>query len=460
MGRLGRPRLTAGSVNAEWRMMESLTGCTGRTNLTGQVPLAWHALMQLPRTGQLDDRRRRVLTDEIIGAGPAASSPSETVSRTTSSRRRAADGLRPYGDDVLTDRQPRVTDLIPQRWSMVGLFGLAGATAIAGLEALHRWLPELAALSRDGRLPLADLRSEGSLASWFSSTVLLLAALVSMAVYSVRRHRKDDYHGRYRVWRWTALLWLMLSIDAGSTLHEAFSELMSHFTGRRGWADGSLWWIGACALVLAVVGGRLLLEMRVCRLSTAALLLAAICYGVTAAARFHWLPIGGIEAVMVKAGCEMAGSLWLLMAMILHARYVILEADGRLPAKRAKSPRAEKKTVSPDKSDSAVPAAGPAKRSWFRKTKVDAAHPAVPAPAAKPRESSKSVTVTARHDARGRSADDYDYELDDDQNDARASQSSGSDDDGYDDDAGERRMSKAQRKALRRQKERHRRGEE
>ncbi|HEX5445747.1 MAG TPA: hypothetical protein VFW87_18115 [Pirellulales bacterium] len=418
-----------------------------------------HWLMQLPRTGQLDDRRRRVLTDEVIGASPAAAPAGETVSRTGSSRRRAADGVRPYGDDVLTDRQPRVTDLIPLRWSMVALFGLAGAIAVAGLETLHAWLPELAKLSRDGRLPLADLRSEGSLASWFSSMVLLLAALASMAVYSIRRHRKDDYHGRYRVWRWTALVWLTLSIDAGSTLHEAFSEVMSYATGRRGWGDGSLWWIGACALLLAYVGGRLLLEMRVCRLSTAALLLAAICYAVTAAARFHWLPIGGSEAVLVKAGCEMAGSLWLLMAMVLHARYVILEADGRLPVKRAKPPRAEKKSQAAAKAESAAPAAA-AKRSWFRKTKVDVAHPAVPAPAAKPREASKSVTVTARPNTRGQPADDYDYEHDEDRHDGRASQSSSADDDGYDDETADRRLSKAQRKALRRQKDRHRRSDE
>ncbi|MGH7193531.1 MAG: hypothetical protein ACREJM_08370, partial [Candidatus Saccharimonadales bacterium] len=197
----------------------------------------------------------------------------------------------------------------------------------------------------------------------------------------------------------------------------------------------------------------------VCRLSTAALLLGAGCYAAAAAAMFHWLPIGGVEAVMVKAGCEMVGSLWLLMAMVLHARFAILEAEGRLPAKRVKSPRPERKAQPPTISESAAKPAGEAKRSWFRKTKIDAAHAAVPAPASKPREASKSVTATARPDTRGRSADEYDYELDDAEHDGRQARSS-ADEEGYDDDGADRRLSKAQRKALRRQKERHRHGEE
>ncbi|HJT34683.1 MAG TPA: hypothetical protein VJ783_21835 [Pirellulales bacterium] len=419
--------------------------------------------MQLPRTGQLDDRRRRVLTEEVIG--PAADPPSgEAASRTSSSRRRAAGGARPYGDDALTDRQPRVTDLIPQRYGIVLLVWLAGLAAVVGLEALYVWMPDLAVIARDGQLPAADLQSEGSLASWFSSTILLLAAVVSVVAYSVRRQRKDDYHGRYRIWLWSAMVWLSMSVDEGSSLHEAFRELVSYVAGTRGWGDGSIWWIAAYGLVLAIVGGRLLVEMRVCRLSTAVLLLAASCYAVAVAVKLEWLlTADGVRAVMVKEGCEMVGNLCLLMAMVLHARFVILEAEGRLPVRRVKAARTEKKPEKP-KIDAAPAAteAGPAKRSWFRKVKVDSAHPGTPAPAAKPREASKSVTLTARPGGRGRSEEEYDYELDDHRQAGRHSRSSAADDDeGYDDDnAAERRMSKAQRKALRRQKERQRRGEE
>lgn len=421
----------------------------------------WHAPMPLPRTGQLDDRRRRVLTEEVIGAGASADPPNgDSASRTSSSRRRSSSSERPYGDDTLTDRQPRVTDLIPRRYSIVALFWLAGLTAIAGLEALYVWMPDWAALTRDGQLPAADLQSEGSLASWFSSTVLLLAALVSAVVYSVRRHRKDDYHGRYRVWLWSALVWLAMSVDEGSSLHEAFRELIVYATGRRGWGDGSIWWIAAYGVVLAVVGARLLLEMRVCRLSTTVLLVAAGCYAAAVASRLEGLlPADGMQAVMVKEGCEMAGNLWLLLAMVLHARNVILEAEGRLPAKRVKAARPEKKADKPRPESAAGGGAG--KRSWFRRVKVDAAHAAVPAPA-QAREASKAATVTARPEVRGRSAEEYDYEVDDQRHVGRHSRPSTADDeDGDGDDyASDRPLSKAQRKALRRQKERQRRGAE
>lgn len=412
--------------------------------------------MQLPRTGQLDDRRRRVLTEEVIGSAGAAVAD---AAATTSSSRRRSSQVRPYGDDTLTDRQPRVTDLIPQRYGMLALLLLADVAAVAGLLTLHVWMPDLAALTRDGELPAADLQSEGSLARWFSSVVLLLAALTSLVVYSVRRHRKDDYQGRYRVWLWSALICLAASVGEGSKLHEAFRELSVYAVGRWGWGDGSMWWMAACGLALAVVGTRLLLEMRVCRLSTAALLLATACYGMALAARLHWLlPAVGTTAVLVKEGCQLAGNFWLFMAMVLHARFVILEADGRLPIKRVKSSRAEKKTPA-QPSGAASGEGGVAKRSWFRKVKVDSAHTSVPAPS-KPREASKSVTVTARPETRGRSADDYDYEVDDRHEGHHTRSSSSDDEEGYDDYTSDRRLSKAQRKALRRQKDRHRRGED
>src|SRR6185312_7497859 len=79
------------------------------------------AFMSFPRS-QLDDRRRRVLTEEVIGPAQPADGAAGTASQSKpSDRRRSALRVRPYGDAALMDRQPRITDLVPQRYSMLAL---------------------------------------------------------------------------------------------------------------------------------------------------------------------------------------------------------------------------------------------------------------------------------------------------------------------------------------------------
>lgn len=442
--------------------------------------------MQLPRRGQLDDRRRRVLTDEVIGGNaPATETAAPAAGRSSSKRRRAAPAPL-YGDDSLTDRQPRVTDLVPRRFLMVLLPLVAGLLLVAALETAYAWLPELAALASSGELVAFDLAAEGSLGSWFSSTTLLLASLAAVMVYAVRRHRQDDYHGRYRVWLWAAALWLLMSIDESASLHEGFQELMSAFTGQRGWGDGALWSIAGYGLLLLAIGTRLVLDMRGCRASTTTFVLAIASYAAAVAVKQRLVPgLYGARAVMVKEGCEMVGNVWLLWAMLLHARYVVLEAEGALPVrvKREKAARrgdlAATAAAAPEKpkaaADTAV--AAPAKRSWFRRTKIDAAHATPPAPAgkAKPAEP-KSATVTARRQPRrAEQAAELDYEVDERAGNAadgrnetdedrdfdtrrgrHAKQGNQRSDDDYDDDSSGPRLSKAQRKAMRRQRDRQR----
>jgi len=384
-----------------------------------------------------------------------------TGASNTGSRRRATKNARSYGDDVLTDRQPRLTDLVPQRYSLlfVGLF--AGLIVVAGLEAAYLWLPKLTAMTSDGQLAAVDLEAEGSLANWFSSMTLALAAVVAAIIFSLRRHRQDDYHGRYRVWLWAALLWMAMSIDESASLHEGFKELASHFSGQRGYGDGSIWWIAGYGLVFAALGIRLFLEMRCCRLSCTALVAGVGCYVAAVVAKIGIVPeLGGTYAVMTEEGGEMLGDVLLLFSMATHARYTILDAKGALSTKakkaaKAKSEKSAAAELKKEPSSKSQAAAEPVKRSWFGRTTVDAAHASPPAPAARTLESSKaggksaskpaaqqatadeggdSATRTARRPPSDSAEDDYDFETD-------------------------RRLSKAERKARRRQKDRSRPGE-
>jgi len=229
------------------------------------------------------------------------------------------------------DEQPRLTDLIPQRISTFLVLTLAAVTCIVALEVLYSWMPTLAAMTTDGRVAAIDLDGEGSLAVWFSSVTLLAAAAVTLVIYFVRRHRVDDYQGRYRIWLVAAACWILMSLDETASLHEGFKELMSHVTGNRLLGDGSLWWAIPYLFLLGTVGSRLLLDMRRCFLASGALILAAACYLVGVTTQLQWiLPQSGAEGVMVEEGAEMLGNVLLLLALGLYARYVILDAEGLL----------------------------------------------------------------------------------------------------------------------------------
>jgi hypothetical protein len=273
--------------------------------------------MQFRRSGQRDSRRRRVLTDLLLGSSPAARRSATFVRQSTQH------GSEHYGDALFLDEQLRLTDLVPRRLIALFLLFVTGLLMVAGMEALYAWMPNLAAF---------DVASRGGLAVWFSSTVLLLSALVAVLVYSVRRYRKDDYQGHYRVWLWAALCWFLLSIDETANLHEGFKEMMTLMTGTRLLGDGSMWWVIAYFFLLGGVGIRLLIDMRHCRLSTASMAMVALGYALAIAARLGWiLPETGAKGIMFKEGAEMVGNLFLLLAMSLHARYVILDAEGLLP---------------------------------------------------------------------------------------------------------------------------------
>jgi hypothetical protein len=331
--------------------------------------------MSLFGDGRSDERRRRVLEEVSSGNAKASGrTASEATARSTSgpaATHRKQEAAR-------MERQTRVSDLIPKSYGLLALWFIVGAALIAGLEALYFYMPRLSAGTTDGRIAAFDLDGEGSLAVWYSSFLLQLAAAAALVVYSIRKQRADDYYARYRIWIVAALCWFAMSIDEAASLHEGFKELMTALTGNRVFGDGSVYWVGAYGVVLGIVGVRLLMDMKECVTSTALFLLTGACYAAAVVTQLEFLlPESGARGVMLEEGLEMAGNLLLLMSMTVHARFVFLQAKGEIAARSAK-PKKEK-----TKSSKAAATVDEPKKSvfgWFRKTKIDQAH-GTPAPA-------------------------------------------------------------------------------
>jgi len=330
--------------------------------------------MSLFGDGRSEDRRRRVLTEDVI-SGTAKTTGRVAPEGATKTASNGKIARNRYGEAARMERQTRLTDLIPRSYGAMALWFVLGLAVIAGLEALYFYMPQLAEHTTDGRVAAFDLDSEGSLGVWYSSFLLQLASVAALIVYSIRKHRADDYHAHYRVWIAAALCWFVMSVDEAASLHEGFKEMMTMLTGERGFGDGSIWWVGAYCIVLGAVGLRLTLEMKECRTSTALLFAAGACYAVAVVTQLGFImPESGARGVMLEEGLEMLGNLVLLLSMTVHARYALRAAKGEIA----------ERTARPKKGKAAkTAAAGVAKPSgfgWFRKAKIDPPH-STPSPA-------------------------------------------------------------------------------
>ena len=278
---------------------------------------------QFRQGSQADGRRRRVLAD-FAGAD---------ASTTPRKRRRPAYRSPHYGDAAFMDRQPRLTDLIPRRWSTMGLIVVLGCAAVAGVELLYHLMPRLAGLLGTPRIAAFDLASGRNLGTWLTALMLQWAALVSWLIYRIRRHRLDDYRGRYRIWLWACLGWTLLSVDAGSQLHDGFAQLMVILAGTRLASDGAVWWVVIYFFIFVPLGLRLAVDMRECRKSVFLLLMAGGLAASTLAVQFGWitLQVTAVEQTMVEVGAQMTAGLVLGLALMIHARHLVFDAEGRLP---------------------------------------------------------------------------------------------------------------------------------
>jgi len=300
------------------------------------------------RTGRSSQRHRRVLHDTLL-TNPVTLATG--IGRRRSSRSRYAQQLyvgqsENYGDAMLLESQNRLTDLVPMHPMILALVLIAGLGVVGLLVGLYLWMSRSG--QPMGRIAALDLADRGSLASWFCSLTLVLAAATAVLVYTVRRHRLDDYRGHYRIWLWAATCWLLLSIDATANLHDAFGQLMIWLTGTRLFGGPATWWLVVFGFAIAAISLRLLVDMRQCWPSAAALVATAICFTISLAFHFGRVPVEHlpwptvqpeVKAVAINKGAVMSGCFLLLTAMIWHARYVILDAEGLLPRRRRRRAR-------------------------------------------------------------------------------------------------------------------------
>lgn len=292
---------------------------------------------------QANQRRRRVLADDL-SAGDDAANRAAVPPPSRSHRR--IDG---YAPAAKPEHQRRVVDLLPGSYLSAG-FWIAGGFAVVGLLAAGQiWLPAIAARIPVKAAAALELGTPGSLESWVASLWLGLAGAVSLLIYAIRRHKLDDYRGRYRWWLVGAVAWLVMSVDASCGIHSLFASIMVHLTGYVGPGGGAAWWIGFWGMLLAGLSARLAWEMRVCRPAMWAYLSAIAFWACGIGLDLAEIRLKGPSRLPPGEIAKLLGHLSLLLGLSVYARHVILHAQGLLPSRKRRSGKGKSAAASPAK---------------------------------------------------------------------------------------------------------------
>jgi hypothetical protein len=251
---------------------------------------------------------------------------------------------------MIAEQPPSIAVLAVRRWTLAVAL-LTSLSAIVGLLAAYGQLELLPHDTWPTRLAWIDVAAPGSLAAWLSSLFLVTAAFQGTQIYRLRRHRTDDYRGRYRIWVWIPLVLLLMAADAATGLHADLIAALRLVAAEEGLGYLRFWPLAAC-LLWALVGLRLGFEVRDSRASLTSLVAATFGYVVAAIAGcLEVQPLSRILLVMAGSSALMLGHLALFMTIALYGRHVYLDAQGLVPARssnrsRSRSLRKREKTVS------------------------------------------------------------------------------------------------------------------
>lgn len=291
--------------------------------------------MSLNGSQRRDQRRRLVVSWNRSSGGAAAS---------------AAPDARPmaaYGPEAHPEKQKGPATLLP-----TGAGGLAGA-AVAMLVPVVAALAIAAAgpvfgrpvFTLEGRFARSmqaasvcfDPRSMQSLAGWLSQVALGVAAAVALIVRLMRRHRRDDYNGRYRAWGWLAGLFVISSCAAAVPVGPLVAAVVTDATGVALGPGGIGWWVCLAAVTYGLVALWTVLPLH--ERGATAFWLGLTLMAWATSSGCAWL--GGGRDVWTIAGhaAWSLGATFAAVAMLAAARSVIREVRGQCALQATKDER-------------------------------------------------------------------------------------------------------------------------
>ncbi len=309
--------------------------------------------MSVARRPHLDDRRRLVIYSQRMSQQPVEGQgrPKAGDSRQAGGKSKTAG----YNSRVHRRLRARWYGLVPvRRRTMLACGGALGLVVLV-LAVAHWaafWWSPLAmrpALARPLRLDRPD-----SFGTWLSALLLAVTAGASLLVYQLRRHRADDYHGHYRLWRISILVCMLASVDCVTHLVSWLGGGLDVLLAEREVLAGADW-----VRLLLVVGGaafgiRMTAEVARDRSAAVCMMLSLGLYALPIAARWNffrlepaaaatWLPIVLLVArgMMLLAVVSYLRMLYRQVRRLEHQQTVKAALLGWLPQRTARQPEPE-----------------------------------------------------------------------------------------------------------------------
>lgn len=230
-----------------------------------------------------------------------------------------------YGAGANIENHPQVTDYVPRRYRMMGSI-LAGGIALGVVgETVAHHAESLSGVFGTSAAELTDIMSN-RLIGWTSAMALIVAAAYARIIYLLKRHRLDDLRGRYRVWRTGSFLAVVVSACCVTGAQTLFGSALSHLTGL---SNTAAWWLVPSAIIGAWVLGRLILDAAESRTSLAMFVLATLSLATAASCSAGWsLTEAPLWSDTLLRSLPLAGCLAILAGTLFTARYVVLDVQG------------------------------------------------------------------------------------------------------------------------------------
>jgi len=254
----------------------------------------------------------------------------------------------------------------------------------------HELLPDSGPYAASMQLVRTSLSLHGTatLAGWLSQVFLLLAAAAARRVRSVRRSHPAAVAGRFRAWGWLGVIWVIAAAATAMPLGPAVAAAVLELTATPFGPSGLGWWVvcGVAGLLLTAPWAVLGLREHLATTTTlaVALLLWAGSIGCL------WLAQTDPRLPLLANAGWLCGTGLVLLAMLLAVRSSLREIAGLSPPARQ---RPQKRGRKREKNPAAL-----GRRAASRPAASSGDPDSPPSPTAEP-EAPPADTATRIHDS-------------------------------------------------------------
>lgn len=249
-----------------------------------------------------------------------------------------------YTASARAEQQPRICDFLPARQWTLCVWYLVGLTLVVAHATMYSLRLYLSDSVDTGALQSLQLTGVGTLASWTSSVLLLVSAILAAVILQFRRHKVDDYRGRYRDWYYVIGLLLLGSVDATTASHVIVWNVLQRVIQLMSVPYPHLWVLGPAALITFALVVRTIRELQASRAAVSTAILAGLMYLAAVSLQHEVLPAATpLLATLLTGSCLLMGHYLLTMSLAGYARFVYLDAQGLVSAKPARKKTAKKK---------------------------------------------------------------------------------------------------------------------